>query len=89
MPRERIEDLGRLLAMLQQILEDAFFERDSNIRSKDFLDEFRSWSEEFQSDWISEEVYGKDRIKELLWECHSICCGQDRLNQSDDIRMLP
>lgn len=79
MSRHRLEDLGRVLMILQRIDEDIDFEFTG--RRKDFPEWFLSLDEEKKSDFLYELPYKMERIEERIAECILICRGHDELNQ--------
>lgn len=78
--RQRLEDLGRILVMINQILNLDLW----NIyhgRRKDFIDVFRDLDEDKQDDLLHNLIYGLDGMKDKLHEISSIAEGTDRLNE--------
>ena len=78
--RERVEDLGKLSVMLDNILENEIFENTLWSRAKDFPDVFFSMDEDKQFESIRNFAYGLESFKEKIYECLSIANGQDESN---------
>jgi len=78
--RHRIEDLGRLLVLLEALAKDSFFE--DPIRPKDFTDWFDKRSATDKGDILHAMAYGKRRVHELLAECIVIARGHDDLQEN-------
>lgn len=78
--RERVEDLGKLSIMLDNILDHEIFENTMWHRAKDSHDIFFSLDENTQSESIRNFAYGLDYIKEKIYECLSIANGQSESN---------
>lgn len=78
--RERVEDLGKLSIMLDNILDHEIFENSMWTRAKDFPDVFFSLDENTQFESIRNFAYGLDSIKEKIYECLSIANGQNESN---------
>ena len=79
--RERVEDLGRIAVMVDQILSLDVWDIYHG-RKKDFGVFFRELDEEKQSDLLHNLIHGLDGVKEKLYEVSSIAEGTDRLNES-------
>lgn len=80
--RQRIEDLGRLLVLLERVLDHNLFEKMDEFRPKDFLDIFHKWPSEKQDDWIHQTGYEIRSLKDEIAECWSIARGDDYLNET-------
>lgn len=78
--RHRIEDLGRLLILLEAIANDSFF--DDPIRAKDFTEWFDARTPTEKEDVLHSLAYGKQRVHEQLAECILIARGQDDLQEN-------
>lgn len=78
--RERVEDLGRVSVMVDQVLSLDVWELYHG-RKKDFEEFFESLDEERRSDLLHKLIYGLDDVKEKLYEISSIAEGTDRLNE--------
>lgn len=77
--RQRVEDLGRLAVILDDILDmDLFAER--SFRNKDYLDHLASLSEQNRDDVLHAIPYKIDEVKEKLYEALEIAKGLDELN---------
>lgn len=74
MPKERIEDLGRLAELLKIIRLHPIFEMYQG-RTKDFGDWLNSLSEEKKEDVVHEIGYGLKDIEEKIAECECIARG--------------
>ncbi len=82
--RDRREDLGRLMVMLDKLSEHEVFEYvDSG--AKRFPERFRARTPEEQDDILHAIGYGLQHLKEELIECWSISAGTDRFNEKEDI----
>lgn len=82
--RERLEDLGRLLVLLENIFNENIFDILDHTRCKDFVEYFESWKEEKKSDWLHDEIYGLSNLRDKISECVLICRAQDDLNDNWD-----
>jgi len=85
MSRQRIEDLGRLMVMLDYLLEHDLFDKlfPSNERPKDFI-EFK-WDvlkkdPEKAEEFLEDIVYAVHSVREKLYECLEVAKGWDTLN---------
>lgn len=81
MARQRIEDLGRICVLLENILEDDLFEEMPWNRPKDAIEVFMSMEEEKQCDLIHDIAYRLQDLEEQLIRCLSISKGFDDLNE--------
>ncbi len=81
--RKRVEDLGRLLVMLQNIRNHEIFEIVPG-RNKDFSDDFYVYDQNEQRDMLHKFAYGLETVAAEIWECIEIARGEDELNLSDD-----
>lgn len=79
--RERVEDLGRISVMVDQVLNLDVWDLYHG-RKKDFEEFFDSLDEERRSELLHNLIYGLDDVKEKLYEVSSIAEGTDRLNES-------
>lgn len=71
--RNRVEDLGRLMVMIDQVLDmDLFRELDKQTYERTGTD----------LTILREDIV---EAKEKLYECLSICKGQDYLNESNKL----
>lgn len=85
--RQRVEDLGRLMVMIDQILIHSLFEDRPNVRNKDFEEWFYELKKEEQEATLHAMIYGISDIHEKLYECLEVAKGEDYLNERDkDIR---
>jgi len=78
--RERVEDLGRISVMVDQVLCLDVWDLYRG-RNKDFEEFFESLDEEKQDELLRNLIYGIAAIKEKLEEISSIAEGTDRLNE--------
>lgn len=81
--RERIEDLGRILELLNVCLNHELFDLIS-CRTKDFEEEFQNYSDQHKEDVLNSLAYGITYLEEKLTECLEIAKGEDYLNLHDD-----
>ena len=79
--RERVEDLGRLAVLLDNLLEHKLFD-ESNLprRCKDCHEWWEAMSEDKRDDALHSIIYGIDDVKDKICEAISIARGQDYLN---------
>lgn len=78
--RERVEDLGRLSVLLDNILEKEIFSS-INCRPKDFAEVFYGKDRETQEDLLRTFAYGISDVESEICECRVIALGQDDLNE--------
>jgi hypothetical protein len=78
--RQRVEDLGRISVLLDQVLELNIFELYEG-RLKDFPDFFEELDEEKKEELLRKLIYGLDNIKDHVYKIKEIAEGQDRLNE--------
>ncbi len=76
--KERIEDLGRLSTLLNQLYSDEIF--DTFDRPKYASEVFFALSHERQYEMIETIAYGLERIHDQISECCCIADGTDDLN---------
>jgi hypothetical protein len=79
--RQRVEDLGRIAAMLKHILDSELFE-DRPFRNKEFLDWLAEQSEEKRDDYLHALPYKIEHLQEKLYEILEIAEGTDPLNET-------
>lgn len=82
--RHRLEDLGRLAVMIDNLLDHKLFD-DYDLRPgrpKDYHEWFRSKTDEQKDDTLRAWVYGIESIRDKLYELLSIAEGTDLLNES-------
>jgi hypothetical protein len=77
--RERIEDLGRLAILLDDVLDHSVWEVYVG-RKKDFIDHLRTLSEDKQYDLLHNLIYGMGAVRERLESLRAIAYGIDSLN---------
>jgi hypothetical protein len=74
---ERIEDLGRLREILRDMLShDPFLGQEYPCRNKDFIDYFYEQTPDQQHNILHDYIYGLDNLKNKLYECLAIACGE-------------
>ena len=81
--RERVEDLGRLLVLLDNMYEMEVFGKLGD-RPKTAVDKFFQLDSSEQEDAIRSVAYGLESIREKVLECYEICKGEDYLNRNDE-----
>lgn len=79
--RQRIEDLGRLSVLLDDLLEDNLFDNVPH-SAKRFPEWFWSIKQEDQRDCINSLGYAIVRVKEEISKCLDIAEGKDSLNEN-------
>lgn len=82
--RNRLEDLGRLLVLIEQLTDDELFDNLPWRRPKDAIESFSALTPERQADFIHSLAYRITDFHEklvMLWE---IAAGQDNINQLSD-----
>ena len=82
--RNRLEDLGRLAVMIDNLLEHALFE-DYTLRPhrpKDYDEWFDAKTEDQKDEIIRAWAYGIESIRNKLYDMLSIAQGTDPLNDS-------
>ena len=83
MPRERIEDLGRISVMIRSLILE-IEELDKPMRPKDSIEWFSSKNEEQQEDIIHKWCYASEDNLNKLYDILSIAEGTDELNDRDN-----
>lgn len=78
--RERVEDLGRIAVLTDVILDLDLWEKYHG-RNKDFVDYFRTISEDAQDELLHDLIYGIDGLKDKICAINSIAEGMDALNE--------
>lgn len=76
MKRERLEDLGRIRVMLENLSDNDIFEMYYG-RTKDFPEWFREQTSDRQDDILHNVSYGIIEIENKLSECIIIARGHD------------
>ena len=79
MPRERVEDLGRISVMIRSFI-DELEALDKPYRPKDCHEWFESKTEEQKADIIHSWCYTNDGHINKLYELLAIAEGRDELN---------
>lgn len=87
MSRERVEDLGRLLVLLDNLAEHQVFDN-IPMGAKRFQEWFFSRSEQEKGDIIHSIGYGLQSLKEGILGCWEIAVGDDDLNTREDGRYV-
>jgi hypothetical protein len=82
MSRDRIEDLGRLAVLIENMLENSIF-LEERTRPKYFYDWFLSQTAEKQSEILERFLQGLDVVEGRLIEALEIARGLDSLNNQD------
>jgi hypothetical protein len=78
--RNRIEDLGRILEMLNQLLDHSLF-TEEKMRPKDFPEWFERQDKEKQEHILRRFSYGLEEIQISLGEILEVARGEDFLNE--------
>jgi hypothetical protein len=79
--RQRIEDLGRIAAILSKdICDHSLFSLYTG-RNKDFIEYFELLPEEKKDDLLHSMIYSISDLRDQLYELLEIANGEDRLNQ--------
>lgn len=79
--RHRLEDLGRLLVMIESILDNPLFKH--VMHHRDFVAYFLASPASDPELFVErlDDLKGNiNFVEEKLNECAQICCGEDRLN---------
>jgi hypothetical protein len=84
MPRERVEDLGRICERIRQLLDEPLFE-DKPYRNKEFLEWLEGQTPEKREDFLHGIPYQVSAVEERLYEMLEIAEGNDVLNRRDDL----
>lgn len=85
--RQRVEDLGRLLVLIQQILDREIFEPSSRFKDHDYflgIDNIDEEEFEIYAQRVTTLIDHIKFIEEELYKCLSICKGFDLLNESEN-----
>lgn len=80
--RERVEDLGRIAALMRAILDMPLFE-ERHYRKKDFLEHLEALTEDKREELLHDIPYQVDDVKDKLYEILEIAEGMDLLNQQE------
>lgn len=75
MKKERVEDLGRLSVMIQNILKSDLFDHFN--RPKYAVDQFIALTQEQQHELIHTIAYGIEEVQHNLSDCLSIADGDE------------
>lgn len=78
--KERIEDLGKLAILLDQLRSHEAFDILFEIRPKSFVNYFRTLTEEKQDDLLHKMIYGFQSLNEKLMQALEIAEGVDEFN---------
>lgn len=81
MTRNRLEDLGRVMVMLENLLDHPLFENQYWHRPKDANEWFGKQSEEKKDDVIHEIAYALEGFDFKIHDILSICRGTDDLEE--------
>jgi len=79
--RNRLEDFGRLLVLLENIIEIPLM--DFHYSPKHDIDRFLCLEKELQEELIHKIYYDLEQIQEKLYECVLIAKCQDDLNSTE------
>lgn len=79
--RQRVEDLGRIAALLRMILDMPLFE-ERHYRKKDFLEHLEALTADQREKLLYSIPYQVDDVKDRLYEILEIAEGVDILNQA-------
>ena len=80
--RHRLEDLGRVAAYLDKLLNHKVFDEHMlPRRPKDFWEWFASLSDDRKEDVLRNWAYGLSDLKDEICDILSIAEGTDRLNE--------
>lgn len=80
--RERVEDLGRIAQIVEQMLGLDLFE-EPRCKAKDFID-FVEDNEFFKETFLRKIPYSIEEVKDGLYRISCIAEGRDDLNQRED-----
>lgn len=75
--KERIEDLGKLSVMLDELYRDEIFDSAYCRRAKDAWQSFSSLNDDEKQDCITSLAYGLERIKDRISVCCCIADGEE------------
>ena len=78
--RQRVEDLGRLAVMIDQLLDIDVFDKYETIRPKRIQEHYDSLSDEKKHQLLSDYAYGLEEIRSTLYSLRDIALGQDYIN---------
>ena len=81
--RMRIEDLGRISVLIDNILDLDVFELYSG-RDKDFEDFFGSLEKDEKSNLLHKLIYGLSEVRNNLYIISSVANGFDSLNEETE-----
>ena len=81
--RKRIEDLGRICVMIDDILDLDVWDLYSG-RKKDFTEYFEDLCEQDRDDLLHNLIYGLEGVKDKLYKVSEIAEGTDRLNECNE-----
>ena len=82
MSRVRVEDLGRIAVLLDNLLEQELFQ-ERRVRAKDFSDWFNTREEDHKEEIVRGFAYGIDSILEDIYKIREIAYGEDSYNTTD------
>ena len=80
--RDRLEDIGRILILLENALNLDIFD-EFPCRNKDFVEWVEELSEEKREEVLHPIPYKIQELQEKLYEMREIASGLDRLNNQD------
>lgn len=76
MSKERVEDLGKLSILLEEMVEEEIFDLIGNMRCKDYADYFDTLSAEEQHNIAHQLAYNLDELKNKVYKCLAIADGR-------------
>lgn len=81
--RHRLEDLGRIMELLKEILNDnPLFVQKYWRRPKDAFQWFEAQTPEQKEVFIDEIAYAWEDLKFIIYEIYAIACGDEGKNES-------
>ena len=84
--RQRVEDLGRIAAILESLMDQHELFHLIQCREKDFVDHFEEMSEDKKEDLLHSLAYGISHLKNILYDVLIIAQGRDELNEELGIK---
>jgi hypothetical protein len=82
--RQRIEDLGRIYVMIDNLLDLDIFHLNDDVRNKDFVEYFNELKDEQRDEIVHNCIYGLSNVKDKLYDIMSIAQGTDYLNETPE-----
>lgn len=81
--RKRIEDLGRIAALMDAVLDLEIWDLYVG-RNKDFVDHMDSLESDRRGDMMHKFIYGLSELRDELVKISEIADGRDSLNESSE-----